>query len=123
MSPPYSSRTTRQINPANAEVNQGLEMVGLKFCNLLEIPFRYEDRVLVFRHVHEGLEGKGGKTPQTLDIVGGHSIDIGEFLFREHFINEWFHVAGVAYDRERAILYIFEPLADGARPLVHVFQV
>jgi hypothetical protein len=51
------------------------------------------------------------------------TMDIDDVLFahrpdaRQHF-----HTGGCAYDRARGFLYVFEPLADGDKPLVHVWQ-
>ena len=33
------------------------------------------------------------------------------------------HVKAAAFDRDRSLLYVFEPLADGDQPLVHVWKV
>jgi len=34
-----------------------------------------------------------------------------------------YHVGAAAFDRERGLLYILEPLADADKPLVHVWRV
>jgi len=33
------------------------------------------------------------------------------------------HVGAMAFDRERGLLYVFEPLADEDKSLVHVWRV
>jgi hypothetical protein len=33
------------------------------------------------------------------------------------------HLGATAFDRERGLLYIFEPFADGEKPIVHVWRV
>ncbi len=42
-----------------------------------------------------------------------------------HITERWqkMHVGAVAYDRERGILYIAEPFADGEQPIIHVFAL
>ena len=36
---------------------------------------------------------------------------------------EWHHLGAASYDRERGLLYVFEPHGDGDKPLVHVWHV
>jgi hypothetical protein len=33
------------------------------------------------------------------------------------------HVGDVAFDRERGVLYLVEPFADGDQPIIHVFAI
>ncbi|HII99165.1 MAG TPA: hypothetical protein HA272_07950, partial [Methanoregula sp.] len=42
-----------------------------------------------------------------------------------HITEAWqkMHVGAVAFDRERGILYIAEPFADGDQPIIHVFAL
>ncbi len=42
-----------------------------------------------------------------------------------HITEPWqkMHVGAVAFDRERGILYIAEPFADGDQPIIHVFAL
>jgi hypothetical protein len=42
-----------------------------------------------------------------------------------HIKEKWqkAHVGAVAFDRDRGILYIAEPFADGEQPIIHVFSV
>jgi len=34
-----------------------------------------------------------------------------------------FRISAVAYDRTRSLLYVLEPFADGAQPVVHVWRL
>lgn len=51
------------------------------------------------------------------------SLDIDRYLYHVTSAQQKGHVGGVAFDREHGLLYIVEPLADGDKPLVHVWRV
>ena len=45
--------------------------------------------------------------------------------YRYHIMSEQqlYHVGAASFDRERGLFYLFEPLGDGDKPLVHVWRV
>ncbi|NCC51694.1 MAG: VCBS repeat-containing protein [Spartobacteria bacterium] len=51
------------------------------------------------------------------------AMNIEEYLYREHAINDMERLAATAYDRERGLLYVFERLADEDKCLAHVFAI
>ena len=48
-------------------------------------------------------------------------LDVEDRLFGPH--EAWHHLGACAFDRERGLLYVLEPLVDEDRPLVHVWHV
>ncbi len=51
------------------------------------------------------------------------TLDIDEYLYHVESSQQKHHVGAASFDRERGLLYMFEPLADGDKPLVHVWRV
>lgn len=50
-------------------------------------------------------------------------LEIDEYLYSIEAERQLDHVGAAAFDRERGLLYVMEPLADGDRSLVHVWRV
>ncbi|MDP8214295.1 MAG: hypothetical protein RAO92_06965 [Candidatus Euphemobacter frigidus] len=50
-------------------------------------------------------------------------MNIDHVLYHLASSQQWEHVNAAAFDRSRGLLYVFEPLADGDKPLVHVWEV
>jgi len=51
------------------------------------------------------------------------TLNIDPHLFSINSPQQWSHVGAAGYDRDRGYLYIFEPLADGDKSLIHVWRV
>ena len=51
------------------------------------------------------------------------TLEIDQYLYHIESSQQWFHVGAASFDRERGLLYVFEPLADGDKSLVHVWRV
>jgi len=51
------------------------------------------------------------------------TMDIDQYLYHIESEQQLHHVGAASFDRERGLLYILEPLADGDKPLVHVWKV
>lgn len=51
------------------------------------------------------------------------TMDIDQFLYHIESEGQLHHVGAASFDRERGLLYIFEPLADGGKPLIHAWRV
>ena len=51
------------------------------------------------------------------------TLDIDERLYHITSTRQWHHIGAASFDRERGLLYVFEPLADGDKSLVHVWRV
>lgn len=51
------------------------------------------------------------------------TVDIDEVLFHVTGAQQKYHTGACAFDRERGVLYMFEPLADGERSVVHAWRV
>ncbi len=51
------------------------------------------------------------------------TLDIDPVLYHVTSPRQWHHVGDAAFDRARGLLYVLEPLADGDKPLVHVWKI
>lgn len=51
------------------------------------------------------------------------TLKIDSYLYHVESEQQWSHVGAADFDRERGLLYIFEPLADGEKSLIHVWRV
>jgi len=51
------------------------------------------------------------------------ALNIDGYLYHIGSGQQKYHVGAAAFDPERGLLYILEPLADGDKPLVHVWRV
>jgi hypothetical protein len=51
------------------------------------------------------------------------ALDIDEYLYNVKSTQQKEHVNAICFDRARGLLYIFENLADGDKPLVHVWKI
>src|SRR3989339_100374 len=51
------------------------------------------------------------------------TMDLTPYLYRRWAAQEMFRVGAIAFDRTHGFLYLFEQLADGDLPLVHVWKV
>jgi hypothetical protein len=51
------------------------------------------------------------------------TLEIDDHLYGIHSTQQKYHLGAASFDRERGLLYVFEPFADGDRPLVHVWRV
>jgi hypothetical protein len=50
-------------------------------------------------------------------------LDIDEHLFSIESAQQKYHVNSACFDAERGILYVFEGMADGYKPLIHVWTL
>ncbi len=51
------------------------------------------------------------------------TLEIDQYLYGVESTQRWYHVGAASFDRERGLLCVFEPLADGDKSLVHVWRV
>jgi hypothetical protein len=51
------------------------------------------------------------------------TLDIDPVLYHVQSTQEWHHLGAASFDRDRGLLYIFEPHGDGDKPLIHVWRV
>jgi hypothetical protein len=51
------------------------------------------------------------------------TLNIDEHLYHIESSQQKHHVGAASFDRERGVLYVFEPLADGDKSLMHVWRV
>ncbi|MFZ5798837.1 MAG: hypothetical protein C4563_05090 [Desulfobulbus sp.] len=51
------------------------------------------------------------------------TLNIDPYLYHITSTRQKYHVSAVAYDRSRGLLFIFEPFADGDKPIVHVWSL
>jgi len=51
------------------------------------------------------------------------TLNVDEYLYHIESGQQKHHLGATSFDRERGLLYVFEPLADGDKPLIHVWRV
>jgi hypothetical protein len=51
------------------------------------------------------------------------TLQIDEYLYHIESAQQWHQVGAASFDRERGLLYVFEPLVDGDKSLIHVWEV
>jgi hypothetical protein len=51
------------------------------------------------------------------------TLDIDEYLYHIESSQQKHHVGAAGFDRGRGLLYLFEPLVDEDKPVVHVWKV
>lgn len=51
------------------------------------------------------------------------TMDVDAYLYHIESDQQKYHLGAASFDRERGLLYVFEPLADEDKPLVHVWRV
>ncbi len=51
------------------------------------------------------------------------TMNIDQYLYHIESEQQLHHVGAASFDRERGLLYVFEPLADADKPLLHVWRV
>jgi hypothetical protein len=51
------------------------------------------------------------------------TLNVDQHLYHVESEQQWYHLGAAAFDRERGLLYVFEPLADEDKPLAHVWRV
>lgn len=50
-------------------------------------------------------------------------LNVDEYLYSITSAQQRNHLGAAAFDRENGLLYVFEPLADNDKPLIHVWQI
>jgi hypothetical protein len=51
------------------------------------------------------------------------TLDLDQYLYHVESSQQKHHVGAASFDRERRLLFVFEPFADGDKPLIHVWKV
>jgi hypothetical protein len=51
------------------------------------------------------------------------ALEIDDSLFHIESTQQKHHVGATSLDRQRGLLYIFEPFGDGDRPLIHIWVI
>jgi hypothetical protein len=51
------------------------------------------------------------------------ALDIDEYLYHIESSQQKHHLGAAGFDRERSLLYVFEPLVDQDKPLVHTWRI
>jgi hypothetical protein len=51
------------------------------------------------------------------------TLAIDQYLYHIESSQQWYHVGAASFDRQRGLLYVFEPTADDDKSLVHVWRV
>ena len=51
------------------------------------------------------------------------TMNIDDYLYHIESTQQWSHVGAASFDRERGLLYVFEPLVDNDKSIVHTWRV
>lgn len=51
------------------------------------------------------------------------TLNIDQYLYHIESSQQKEHVGAASFDRQRGLLYVFEPLADADKSLIHVWRV
>ncbi|GEM_PF-287592 len=51
------------------------------------------------------------------------TLNVDQYLYHVESSQQKEHVGAASFDRQRGLLYVFEPLADGDKSLVHVWRI
>jgi len=51
------------------------------------------------------------------------TLNIDEYLYHVESSQQKHHLGAASFDREQGLLYVFEPLADGDKSLIHVWRI
>ncbi|UCE20297.1 MAG: hypothetical protein JSV84_08165 [Gemmatimonadota bacterium] len=51
------------------------------------------------------------------------ALNIDEYLYHIESSQQWYHVGAAGFDRDRGLLYVFEPLVDNDKSIVHTWRV
>jgi len=51
------------------------------------------------------------------------TLNIDEYLYHLESSQQKHHLGAASFDRERGLLYVFEPLADGDKSLIHAWRI
>lgn len=82
---------------------------------------RFEGQIIFYDPVDLAEVAQGRKQPHEPQPYA--SLDIDRHLYHIQSQQQWYHVGAAAFDRERGHLYVFEPLADCDRSLVHTWKI
>ena len=82
---------------------------------------RFVGQILFYDPADLAAVARGEKPPYEPQPYA--SLDIDEFLYHVKSSQQKEHVGAAGFDRERGLLYVFEPFGDGDKPLIHVWSV
>ncbi len=51
------------------------------------------------------------------------TLNVDEYLYHIESSQQWYHLGAACFDRANGLFYVFEPLVDDDKPLVHVWKV
>jgi len=51
------------------------------------------------------------------------TLNIDQYLYHIESTQQWYHLGAASFDRTRGYLYVFEPLVDDDKPIVHVWKL
>jgi hypothetical protein len=51
------------------------------------------------------------------------SLNVDQYLYHIGSPQQWYHLGAACFDRERGLLYVFEPYVDNDKPIVHAWKV
>ncbi len=69
------------------------------------------------------LAAVAGEEMETWEPQPYATLEIDKYLYHVESTQQKYHLGAASFDRTRGLLYVFELLADGDKPLVHVWRV
>jgi len=81
----------------------------------------FEGQILFYDSANLAAVAKGEMEPYEPQPYA--ILEIDEYLYHIESTQQKEHVGAASFDRERGLLYVFEPLADGDKSLIHVWKV
>lgn len=51
------------------------------------------------------------------------TLNIDQYLYHISSSQQWYHLGACSFDRENGLFYVFEPLVDDDKPIIHVWKV
>lgn len=78
-------------------------------------------QILFYDPADLGAVAQGTMDPH--DPQPSATLNVDQYLYHIVTTQQWYHLGAASYDRERRLLYVFEPFVDDYKPLVHVWQV
>ncbi len=69
------------------------------------------------------LAAVAGEEMETWEPQPYATLEIDKYLYHVESTQQKYHLGAASFDRERGLLYAFEPLSDEDKPLIHVWRV
>ncbi|MCP5047875.1 MAG: hypothetical protein GY940_11935 [bacterium] len=69
------------------------------------------------------LAGVAAGTMESWEPQPYATLNVDNYLYHIRSSQQWYHLGAACFDRANGLFYVFEPLADGDKPIIHVWKV